>query len=197
MSQAPRVLSYTQRILCDGLSPNPSEKVHRLYPPSIVQTQFGDTLNRCSRRFQVVSWPNLTLSHTQTGYTLEPCTRRFQVVSWPNLTQPDRITHANRIHAQTVTPAQMFVASICQTSVTTFYLSTRKVMFDTMVSTTYINELKPWNPIVLFTWLDNDPVSTVCELVIFVICCNSCWSLRRMRTSDEDGIYFNSHERPC
>ena len=53
---------------------------------SIVQTQFGDTLNRCSRRFQVVSWPNLTLSHTQTGYTLKPCTRRFQVVSWPNLT---------------------------------------------------------------------------------------------------------------
>ena len=51
-----------------------------------MQTQFGDTLNRCSRRFQVVSWPNLTLSHTQTGYTLKPCTRRFQVVSWPNLT---------------------------------------------------------------------------------------------------------------
>ena len=86
VSQAPRVLSYTQRILCDGLSPNPSEKVHRLFPPSIVQTQFGDTLNRCSRRFQIVSWPNLTLSHTQTGYTLKPCTRRFQVVSWPNLT---------------------------------------------------------------------------------------------------------------
>ena len=36
VSQAPRVLSYTQRILCDGLSPNPSEKVNRLYPPSIV-----------------------------------------------------------------------------------------------------------------------------------------------------------------
>ena len=52
-----------------------------VYPPSIVQTQFGDTLNRCSRRFQVVSLPNLTLSHTQTGYTLKPCTRRFQVVS--------------------------------------------------------------------------------------------------------------------
>ena len=88
-------------ILCDGLSPNPSEKVHRLYPPSIVQTQSGDTLNRCSRRFQVVSWPtwpyhtlkpdthsnrvpdgfrlcldltwpNLTVLHTQTGYTLKP-----------------------------------------------------------------------------------------------------------------------------
>ena len=30
-------------------------RVHRLHPPSIVQTQFGDKLNRCSRRFQVVS----------------------------------------------------------------------------------------------------------------------------------------------
>ena len=36
-----------------------SEKVHRLNPPS-VQSQFGYKLNRCSRRFQIVSWPNLT-----------------------------------------------------------------------------------------------------------------------------------------
>ena len=100
VSQAPRVLSYTQRILCDGLSPNPSEKVHRLYPPSIVQTQFGDTLNRCSRRFQVVSWPNLTLSHTQTGYTRKPCTRRFQVVSWPNLTVLHTQTGYTRKHGR-------------------------------------------------------------------------------------------------
>ena len=60
--------------------------IHTADTMSIVQTQFGDTLNRCSRRFQVVSWPNLTVLHTQTGYTLKPCTRRFQVVSWPNLT---------------------------------------------------------------------------------------------------------------
>ena len=60
--------------------------IHTADTMSIVQTQFGDTPNRCSRRFQVVSWPNLTVLHTQTGYTLKPCTRRFQVVSWPNLT---------------------------------------------------------------------------------------------------------------
>ena len=32
-------------------------------------------VHRCSRRFQVVSWPNLTLLHTQTGYTLKPPNR--------------------------------------------------------------------------------------------------------------------------
>ena len=100
VSQAPRVLSYTQRILCDGLSPNPSEKVHRLYPPSIVQTQFGDTIgvpdgfrlcldltwpyhtlkpdthsNRVPYGFRLcldLTWPNLTALHTQTGYTRKP-----------------------------------------------------------------------------------------------------------------------------
>ena len=52
----------------------------RLSTESIVYTRRAwcklnslvNTLNRCSRRFQVVSWPNLTLLHTQTGYTLKP-----------------------------------------------------------------------------------------------------------------------------
>ena len=47
-------------------------RVHRWHPPSIVQTQFGDKLNRCSRRFQVVSWPNLTLFQTKTIGELKP-----------------------------------------------------------------------------------------------------------------------------
>ena len=64
-----------------------SEKVHRLYPPSIVQTQFGDKLNRCSRRFQVVSWPNLTLFQTQTIGKLKPWHRSTPTLSSRSLTK--------------------------------------------------------------------------------------------------------------
>ena len=73
-----------------------SEKVHRLYSPSIVQTQFGDKPNRCSRRLQVVSWPNLTLFQTQTIGKLKPW-HREHVVTFNNTYFDEVYYHKDRV----------------------------------------------------------------------------------------------------
>ena len=71
-------------------------RVHRLQPPSMMQTQFAYTLNRCSRRFQVVSWPIMTLFQTQTIGKLKPWHRdMYPVWVW------------NKVSEQSVKPWRM------------------------------------------------------------------------------------------